>query len=283
MILINNNRIDITAFPDGTSLIRQNVTDLAKNSPKIDGKATAEITWRFDSEAELIQLIYLVEHIRNYIDDIYLVMPYIPNARMDRVKSTEEVFTLKHFAKIINSLGFKHVKVLDAHSYVSEALIDNCDSRNPVNFVMHTLQLISKENKDIILFFPDEGAMKRYSSSISAACDIPYAFGIKNRNWQTGEIKSLDIAGQIDDIKGKTILIVDDICSRGGTFYHSAKRLKELGAGNIYLYVSHCENAIFDGELIKSDELIKHIYTTNSIYRGTSDKITAYNVNDFIW
>ena len=66
--------------------------------------------------------------------------------------------------------------------------------------------------------------------------------------------------------KDKNILIVDDICSRGGTFYYSAKALKEYGVGDIYLYVSHLENSVHDGDMIKSG-LIKKVFSTNSIYR----------------
>jgi ribose-phosphate pyrophosphokinase len=74
-------------------------------------------------------------------------------------------------------------------------------------------------------------------------------------------------------IAGKDVIIIDDICSRGGTFYHSAKALKEAGAANIYLYVTHCENTIHEGELLNSD-LIKHIYTTDSILTKKHEKIT---------
>lgn len=72
-------------------------------------------------------------------------------------------------------------------------------------------------------------------------------------------------------ISGNNILIIDDISSRGGTFYHSAKKLKELGANKIYLYVSHCEETILDGEVFTSG-LIEKVFTTDSIF---TDK--AYN------
>ena len=120
---------------------------------------------------------------------------------------------------------------------------------------------------DTILFFPDEGSVKRYSS-LPKYCG-PYAFGIKRRNWLTGAIEGLDIVGDTEKIKGRNILIVDDICSKGGTFYHSASKLKELGASNIYLYVTHCENSIYDGELLKNNGLIEKIYTTDSILTNT--------------
>jgi phosphoribosylpyrophosphate synthetase len=67
-----------------------------------------------------------------------------------------------------------------------------------------------------------------------------------------------------DNIVGKNVLIVDDICSRGGTFYHSAKALKEAGAANISLYITHCENTILEGEIFTSG-LIQRVYTTDSL------------------
>jgi ribose-phosphate pyrophosphokinase len=118
------------------------------------------------------------------------------------------------------------------------------------------------------MFYPDSGAMKRYSGMVN----LPYAFGIKRRNWETGVIEGLDVAGAVDQIAGKDILIVDDICSRGGTFYHSAKKLKELGANKIYLYVSHCENTILEGELLDSG-LIEKVYTTDSIFTKSHEKV----------
>ena len=69
-----------------------------------------------------------------------------------------------------------------------------------------------------------------------------------------------------------TVLIVDDICSFGGTFYFSAQKLTELGAKKIYLFISHCEKSILNGKLINC-ELINKIYTTDSIYNCENKKI----------
>ena len=118
------------------------------------------------------------------------------------------------------------------------------------------------------MFYPDEGAMKRYSGM----ADKPYVFGMKKRDWATGQIKGLDVAGATEFIEGNRVLIVDDICSRGGTFYHSAKKLKELGAKEIYLYVSHCENTILEGEVLSSG-LIEKVFTTDSLFTGKDERI----------
>jgi ribose-phosphate pyrophosphokinase len=125
---------------------------------------------------------------------------------------------------------------------------------------------IGTENIDVI-YFPDEGACKRYSDLLSFF-KLPVAFGIKKRDWQTGKILGIDIAGY-DDLKGKNVLMVDDICAYGGTFYYSACALKDKGANDISCYVTHLEKSVMDvqkGKLIQGD-LIKRIYATNSIFR----------------
>lgn len=265
MILIDNNPIEDKRFPDKTPLMRV-TDDFCKQKP-------VTITWKYDNDAELFQLICITKHLQSIgCEHIELNMPYIPNARMDRVKETDEVFTLKYFAEIINSLNFKHVTVLDAHSNVSLGLIDRITSVSPKQYVQEAIQLIGG-TENLAMFFPDEGAMKRYAS-LASEFDVPYVFGMKNRDWRTGEIKGLEILGQIKDVNSKDILIIDDISSRGGTFYHSAKALKQVCVNKIYLYVSHCENTILEGELINSG-LVERIFTTDSIYRAKHDLITV--------
>lgn len=263
MILINGKEVTINKFPDETLRLNPNFEFFLNH--------TVMICWHFESNEEMVAVMFLANHVRRIgANRVYLVMPYIPNARQDRVKNDTDVFTLKYFAEFINNLHFDKVVVLDPHSSVSEALINNIEVESPKPYIEKVIEEIKKEINDetLIAFYPDEGAMKRYSGML----DMPYAFGIKKRNWETGKIEGLDVAGAKDLIKDSNIIIVDDISSRGGTFYFSAKKLKELGAKNVYLYISHCEKTIFDGEIFKSD-LIKKVFTTNSIF---TDKVKEY-------
>ena len=57
----------------------------------------------------------------------------------------------------------------------------------------------------------------------------------------------------------------------------TASKLKEMGATQIYLAVTHCENTIFEGDLLSSD-LITKIYTTNSILNKEHKKIKVYEI-----
>jgi len=263
MIKLNGDKLELNKFPDGTFIL--------KEDPILYGNV--KISWYYENEEELPALIYITKHLResSLISNIDLFMPYIPNARQDRVKCSYDILSLKYFAEVINWLGFDKVTVYDPHSHVSEALINNLVVLGPQAYIGMTLEKIGTDN--LIFYYPDEGAMKRYADLIKQ----PYVFGIKKRDWETGKILGLDVSGETDTIPGKRILIVDDICSKGGTFYHSAKKLKELGADKIYLYVTHCENTILTGELLTSG-LVERVFTTNSIFTNKHEKIEVFNV-----
>lgn len=109
MIKVNDIQIQPEYYPDGT--LRLNL------APQGSG---ANIEWLFENNEETLTLYFLVNHLRAHgTEKIILNMPYIPNARMDRVKNEDEVFTLKYFAQLINNLNFERVIVRDAHSDVS--------------------------------------------------------------------------------------------------------------------------------------------------------------------
>ena len=269
MIWLNNQRIQLSnRFPDGTFAFRVSCPDVANN----EGEAV--IRWHYENEDEMAALYYIVRHLWQYpaVKSISLVLPYCPNARMDRTHHDYEVFTLKYFADFINMLGFKAVYILDPHSNVATALINNCKVLSPEPYIRKAMRDI--DDPDLLLFYPDEGAMKRYSDMIKTL----YGFGIKRRCWETGRITGLDVVCNAD-IKGKNVLIVDDICCRGGTFFHSAKALKELGAKSVSVFCSHCEHAIFEGDLLTTD-FVDHVYTTDSILHKEHEKITVFPMRE---
>lgn len=254
MIEVGNIKVEAGHFPDNSLLVKFDpyTVEITDNHHII-------FEWYYENDAELFTLICLKRHIDSHWAGHYsaLVMPYIPHARMDRVKNDEDVFTLKYFCEVINSLRFDRVVVRDAHSNVGLALLNNVFQDSITDYIQQAIEKSGAE----ALFFPDEGAMKRYSNSSS----LLYAFGMKKRDWKTGQIQGLDIINA-EVVKDKNILIVDDICSRGGTFYHAAKALKAAGAKSVSLYITHCEGTITTGDLAASDGLVDHVYTTKSIF-----------------
>lgn len=261
MIKVNSILIEQNRFPDNTLAL--------KLSESVYKKGTSCILWLYENDAEMFTISCLVDilHRLGY-EKINLNMPYCPNSRLDRIKSLEENFSLKVFANWLNSLNFANVYTYNVHSNVSEALINNLQSFLPEGDVYNVM----KEYNPDVIFFPDEGACKRYSDmEVIKESGLPIAFSIKRRDWKTGNILGLDIIGA-EEIKDKKILIVDDICSKGFTFFYSAQKLKIFGAKDIALYISHCEDNIQNGQLLTTD-LISKIYTTNSICHVKHDKI----------
>lgn len=276
MIKVNGKEVVYGKFPDGTINIRG---DSSINNDEVI------ISWFYSNDTEFMAVAYLTKYYQALKNKVSLFMPYVPNARMDRVEESNDIFTMKYFGELINSLGFEKVYVVDPHSSVVPAIIKNCnilDYETSIrDFVIKAI--ISETKERPILFYPDAGAMKRYSKHIPDTIK-QIVFGSKKRDWKTGKILGLDIFGDVEDLEGKDVLIQDDICSKGGTFYYSALALKEYGVRNIYLYVTHLEESVFQGEFgdgkcnLLNTGLIKHIYTTNSIVHRTDDIISTFDL-----
>ena len=242
---------------------------------------TVYITWLYESDKELFSLYCISESIRENFPQLQqaLMMPYIPNARFDRVKDSCECFTLKYFAEIINGLDFVRVVVTDPHSDVSTALINHVEVIRGASYITQTCSKVLKTepSRNLVIYFPDSGSLKRYSEFVSD--DYPIVYGIKNRDWKTGEILGIEIHGDTDKLDENTaILMIDDICSKGGTFYYGSKELNKYGCKDMYLYVTHCENTILDGELLKEDSLFKKVFTTRSIFTKEHEKVEVLDL-----
>lgn len=258
MILVNGNEVKFETFPNGE-------TRLVKESLPEYGYVIQRVSFKYENDSDLIKLMLL----KNYMDTYYrgyasraeLLIYYMPYSRMDRSENNSP-FTLKYIANFINNLNFDSVIVVEPHSDVTPALIDNV---YPVFINFSLLPQVMKEvkfNKDIdYIFFPDAGASKRYHNLKG----FKQLVGHKNRDFETGKILNLEVVGRLEptlDTRQPNAIIVDDLSSYGGTFVHSAKALRDIGFEKIYLLVAHAENSVFKGELF---EHIDKLFTTDSI------------------
>lgn len=265
MIYLNNIKVDVTRFPNGESLI--------SSENLIINNEINTIKLKFENNEDITHLVFLKGHLDDLNVKSNLIIGYMPYSRMDRTEGIT-VFTLKHFCRLINNLKFEEVSIYEPHSDVCVALLDRVKVINmSQNLVKTALEKINKDNEVIYLVYPDAGAAKRYSKQIKYDKVLT---ANKERDFKTGRIKKLDINGTIENKNFKAV-IVDDLCSKGGTFILTAEKLKEMGANEIYLVVTHCEDTIFDGDILKSD-LITKVFTTNSILSRTHEKIEVTEI-----
>lgn len=322
-----NFQIEYGSYPDKTYYLK-NAKELVtlltstcddSNNYKIQNENDYNfICWNYNNMEEfqyLILLVYKIREIRPYLK-LKLFMPYIPNARMDRVKNIEDINTLKIFMNQLNNLNFDKVIVLDPHSPVSEGMLNNYDVVKSRKLLSLLLEKVLKDYDPDIIIFPDNGAEKRYSEfilPILKKCftkekieELIIGIGNKKRKWETGEIQSVtcnffDInnketeleliinTGEVNRGKNKC-LIIDDICSKGGTFYYLIKSIKEdLKRGfeqypdpnlKFSLFVSHLEDIVQDGDIYK-EGLIENLYTTDSISSLTESDIDKDKIKSF--
>jgi len=224
MLKINNIDVPITWFPDSTTQVWKLPEELLKPGSR------AHILWKFSSEAEFLHLAQLKDLLDHSHVVTSLTISYLPYGRQDKPVSNTSTFALTTFARLLNSLKFDSITIVDPHSIVALDLIVNSSAQ----YYKHTINdIIRKCNVDMICY-PDDGAQTKYSKVLSLASS--HIYGEKVRDQLTGNILSYKVFG---DCAGKNVLIVDDICDGGMTFKLLAKDLLAAGAKEVNLFVTH--------------------------------------------
>lgn len=260
---------DSFTFSGGEEHIRFNPSELS-NTHKI------EIFERLTNSSTLIKLMVSIDALKRLLNintPIELVIPYFPYARQDRVCVEGEALGASVMANFINSLDFSKVTIWDAHSDVSPALLNRVINVPQISLLAKCDELTQRlSNGELTLISPDAGASKKTIKIAETFSGIPEVIQAqKVRNLKTGEILKTDILG---DVKGKKVLIADDICDGGRTFIELAKVLKENGAVEVSLFITH---GIFSKGLAVFEGLIDTIYTTDS-FRAAQDFETNTNI-----
>lgn len=213
----------------------------------------SRVTLRWESDEDLIHLMLFKKY---YPKHEHLTIMYMPYARMDRDSNGGSSCSLRWIAEFIKGLGWKDIAVIDPHSDLTLAYLGE-QSRSIYPFTA------LPGNYDLIMF-PDAGAQKRYGS-MPLFKSHQQIVGNKVRDFQTGKITGYSLNAGDKALSNKKILIVDDLCSYGGTFMQAGEALKAIGAASVDLMVSHCEYSIFDGKIFKEGSPINHVYTTDSL------------------
>lgn len=239
--------------------------------------SAAEIIVNFENDSDIVTLAMYVDALkREGCKNTVLKIPYFPGARQDRVCNPGEALSVKVYANMINAMNFDRVVIFDPHSDVTPAVLENVEVVDNHVFVDDCIDrlIVDDVKENLVVISPDAGSNKKIYSLVQklelknvVRCD-------KLRDVSNGKI--IDSVVYADDLTGKTCLIVDDICSRGGSFIGLSKKLKDKNAKNIFLAVSHFEGtANLD---VMKESGIDGVFTTNSKPWNLND----YNRDDYI-
>jgi ribose-phosphate pyrophosphokinase len=249
-------------YPDGQ--ISAKITDL-KNP---------EIFERINSYEDLMFVVLLAEAVKHHCgrNICSLFIPCLFGQRSDRRFDMLQSYDLKIIAEIINSCNFRKVAILDLHSDVALALINNSSKISSREYVSKSLYELDKVHgsdvNDIVLVSPDAGAYKKVFE-YGQEFNLPVVAAVKHRN--KDGVVDLRFIG---DVRGKECLIVDDLLDGGYTFHLLGEQLKAQGASRVYLYVTHA----YFNKGIDFTPHIDHFFCTNSVKDITDPKVTQYKV-----
>lgn len=210
---------------------------------------------------------------RMKVKSVQLMLPYFPGARQDRIMTVGEPLTVKVYADLVNNFKLDKVMVYDPHSEVTAALINNVEVVNNYGFIGEVI----KEYEDIVLVAPDGGALKKIYSTAKYLGGIQVVECGKSRNVKTGELSGFKVYE--DDLKGRTCIVVDDICDGGGTFIGLAKELKKKNAGDLILAVSH---GIFSHGFEDLLSLYEKIFTTDSFCNVDNENVKQIKLSQIL-
>lgn len=258
MIKLDQQKVLFKKFPNNEMMLETDVLGFVREDKFPD------IIFKYENDSSFMELFLLKSFLDdNGIKESTLIISYMPYSRMDR-SSDVYAFSLKYVTNFINSLKFSRVLVVEPHSDVTPALLDRSVAIPVIpDLVKNAIENVGFDSEKDFIYFPDVTAEKRYSKYCKDYHN--QLIGMKDRDFATGNITGIKVIGTIPDNGYKPkVIMVDDLCSKGGTFIGGAKALKEIGAGEIFLVVAHCENTIFQG-IVLEGEYIEHVFTTNSI------------------
>ncbi len=296
--LVNPDKSDIkykiSKFPDG----QQNVV-IPDQHPKI---GTYDSMWqsvhiksRLNTFQDLELIICATKCLRGIgIKKIHLYTPYFMGARSDRKFEEGGNNYLKDvICPIINSLNFESVQVLDPHSHVLEACLNNFKSTDNEELVSWAIgQNICKGEgfkntlKNCILVSPDAGAshkIYKLAEKIGYKGDIITCSKERDTDGKLTRTVVPRTPNYNHEYWTKDFIIIDDICDGGRTFINIAERLREahiIGSkstnvphGKIYLIVTH---GIFSKGFEELNKYFDGIYCTNSYQDIDDDMLEKY-------
>ena len=208
----------------------------------------------------LMELLLCIDALkRSSAKNITAVIPYFGYARQDRKVVPRTSISAKLVSNLITKAGADRVVTIDLHAGQIQGFfdipVDNLFA-TPI-FARHIKKRI--KSKNIICVSPDVGGVAR-TRGLSKFLNSGLAI-IDKRRPSPGKSEVMNVIGNVKD---KCCIMVDDIIDSGGTIVNAAKVLKEKGAKEIHVYITH---GVLSGDAVNKirKSTIKNLVITDTI------------------
>ncbi len=260
-------KCSVSAFPDGETFV------------KIDENVRGEDVFVVQSSSpptnhHLMEMFIMFDALRRASAmRITAVLPFYGYARQDRKDQPRVPITAKLVANLIVAAGANRVIAMDLHAQQIQGFFDIPVDHLYAAPVMFE-HLKARKLNDLVVVSPDVGGLKMahaYAQVLNAGLAI-----VAKRRKSATEVESVAIIGEI---RGKNVLMVDDLTETAGTLTNAAALLRKRGAKKIFACVSHAILSDLGIERLRKSK-IDELITTDTVLRPAIDgvKITTLSV-----
>lgn len=262
----------VSKFPDGEIQVRclENVR----------GKDVFIVQSTFAPADNLMELLIMIDAVRRAsARSICAIIPFFGYARQDRKTKSREPISAKLVANLITVAGATRVISIDLHAGQIQGFFDiPMDNLTAVMLLGDYFR--GKNLKMPVVVAPDVGSVQRASDFAKEIPDSTLAIFVKKRL----SAEEVDTSRLIGEVKGKTVILVDDAIHTGGTIISATNEVLKRGAKEVYATAVH---GIFAKDSLKKLEQspIKEIVVTDTVpatLRESSNKIKVLSVAPLI-
>lgn len=258
-------KTDVSTFSDGE--ISVNIQETVRGTDVFVIQSTNSPV-----NNNLMELLIIIDGLkRASAGRITAVIPYYGYARQDRKAKSRDPITAKLVANLITAAGADRVLTMDLHAAQIQGYFDI-----PVDHLLGVPILAKyfkeKQIEDLVIVSPDLGSVTR-ARNFANQLDAPIAI-IDKRRQQANVSEVMNIIG---DIKGKNVILVDDMIDTAGTIVNGANALKEFGAKEVY---ACCTHPVLSGPAIEriQNSVIKELIVLDTIDLPEEKKIDKIKV-----
>jgi ribose-phosphate pyrophosphokinase len=250
----------IKPFPDGETFVK--IEENVRGEEVFVVQPTSPPT-----NHNLMELFIMMDALRRAsAARITAVLPFYGYARQDRKDQPRVPITAKLVANLLVASGANRILTVDLHAQQIQGFFDIPVDHLYAAPVMYDY-LKKKKLTDLVVVSPDTGGLKM-AHAYSQVLEVGLAIVAKRRK-SASDVESMAVIGEI---KGKNVLLVDDLTETAGTLTSAAALLKKKGAKQIIACVSHAIlNDTGIERLRKSD--IDELITTDTVQRPAIDGV----------
>jgi ribose-phosphate pyrophosphokinase len=259
-------KCNIKPFPDGETFVK--IEDNVRGQEVFIIQPTSPPT-----NHNLMELFIMIDALRRAsAKRITAVLPFYGYARQDRKDQPRVPITAKLVANLLVAAGANRILTIDLHAQQIQGFFDIPVDHLYAAPVMYDY-LRKKKLKDLVVVSPDVGGLKMahaYAQTLEAGLAI-----VAKRRKSASDVEAMAVIG---DIKGKNILLVDDLTETAGTLTQAAVLLKKKGARQILACVSHAILSDVGIERLRKS-VIDELITTDTVQRPPVDGVKVVTLS----